>query len=71
MYQKNDEYFNKINDEKLPKKELVVAQDKVRENEETLEVTLDSVKSLMENGTDGDYASYVEDAEKKLLYLEE
>ena len=56
---KNDEYFTKINDI-----ELSTVDDKVRENEETLEVTLDSVKSLMNSGTDDDYTSYIEDAEK-------
>ena len=44
--------------------ELSTVEDKVRENEETLEVTLDSVKSLMNSGTDDDYTSYIEDAEK-------
>lgn len=60
---KNDEYFTKINEDNY-NIELSTVEDKVRENEETLEVTLDSVKSLMNSGTDDDYTSYVEDAEK-------
>lgn len=60
---KYDEYFNSINEDNY-KSELSLVEDKVRENEETLEVTLDSVKSLMNSGTDDDYTSYVEDAEK-------
>ena len=60
---KNDEYLNKINEDNY-QKELDNTIEKVRENEETLEVTLDSVKSLEENGTNDDYTSYVEDAEK-------
>lgn len=60
---KNDEYFNKINEDNY-KSELSIVEDKVRESEETLEVTLDSVNSLMNSGTDDDYTSYVEDAEK-------
>lgn len=60
---KNDEYFTKINEDNY-NTELSVVEDKVRENEETLEVTLDSVKSLMNSGTDDDYTSYIEDAEK-------
>ena len=60
---KNDEYFTKINEYNY-NIELSTVEDKVRENEETLEVTLDSVKSLMNSGTDDDYTSYIEDAEK-------
>ena len=60
---KNDEYFTKINEDNY-NIELSSVEDKVRENEETLEVTLDSVKSLMNSGTDDDYTSYIEDAEK-------
>ncbi len=60
---KNDEYFNKINEDNY-NEELKAASERVKENEETLEVTLDSVKSLVSNGADDDYSSYVEDAEK-------
>lgn len=60
---KNDEYFTKINEDNY-NIELSTVEDKVRENEETLEVTLDSVKSLMNSGTYDDYTSYIEDAEK-------
>lgn len=60
---KSDEYFNRINEDNY-KKELTSVYDKVRENEETLEVTLDSVKSLIGSGSSDDYTSYVEDAEK-------
>lgn len=60
---KADEYFNKINEDNF-NDELVNVEDKVRENEETLEVTLDSVKSLINSGTSDDYTSYIEDAEK-------
>ena len=60
---KNDEYFNKITEENY-NNELLSAEDKVKENEETLEVTLDSVKSLLKNGVNEEYTSYVEDAEK-------
>lgn len=60
---KNDEYFNKINEDNY-NEELKTASERVKENEETLEVTLDSVKSLVSNGADDDYSSYVEDAEK-------
>ena len=60
---KNDEYFNKITEENY-NNELLSVEDKVKENEETLEVTLDSVKSLLKNGVNEEYTSYVEDAEK-------
>lgn len=60
---KNDEYFNKITEENY-NNELLSVEDKVKENEETLEVTLDSVKSLLKNGINEEYTSYVEDAEK-------
>ena len=62
-FMKNDEYFNKITEENY-NNELLSVEDKVKENEETLEVTLDSVKSLLKNGVNEEYTSYVEDAEK-------
>ena len=62
-FMKNDEYFNKITEENY-NNELLSVEDKVEENEETLEVTLDSVKSLLKNGVNEEYTSYVEDAEK-------
>lgn len=60
---KVDDYFSSLNADEVDAK-LVEVIDKVRETSETLEVTKDSVESLVENGTNDDYTSYIEDAER-------
>ena len=60
---KEDAYYSKISEETY-KSLLEESQDKVRETEETLEVTTDSVQNLIESGIRDDYTQYVEDAEK-------
>lgn len=60
---KNDDFFLEVNEDNCSSI-LSNVLDKVRENEETLEVTLDSVKSLMDNGSYDDYTSFTEEAEK-------
>ncbi len=60
---KNDDFFLDVNEDNCSSI-LSDVLDKVRENEETLEVTLDSVKSLMDNGSYDDYTSFTEEAEK-------
>lgn len=60
---KNDEYFANLSVENIDTI-FVEVIDKVKETSETLEVTKDSVESLMENGVSDDYASYIEDAER-------
>lgn len=60
---KNDEYYNDINDEDIDI-ELEKIRSMVSESKETLDITKESIGSLMTNGLDDDYASYIEEAEK-------
>lgn len=60
---KSDDYFSHCNEDDIDTR-LVEVIDKVKETSETLEVTKDSVESLVENGTNDDYTSYIEDAER-------
>ena len=59
----DDDYFSNVNEDNV-NNELVDVLDKVKETKETLDVTKESVNSLMYNGSNDDYSSYVEDAEK-------
>lgn len=59
----NDDYLNKLNEDDIDT-EIAMVIDKVKENKETLDVTKDSVNSLMISGDNDDYASYIEDAER-------
>lgn len=58
-----DDYLNKINEDNI-NEELSLVIDKAKENKETLEVTKESVNSLLAGGTDDDYTTYIEDAER-------
>lgn len=58
-----NEYFKDIKEEDIDTL-LVSIIDKVKETKETLDVTKESVSSLIFSGTSDDYSSYVEDAEK-------
>lgn len=58
-----DSYFKDINEDNI-ESELNEVLEKVQENKETLDVTKDSVDSLIGTGTTDDYTSYVEDAER-------
>ena len=60
---KDDEYFKELNDDNINSM-LASILDKVKESQDTLEVTKDSVRSLSLNGVNDDYSVYVEDAEK-------
>ena len=59
----DDDYLSKINEDDIDT-EIAAITDKVNENKETLDVTRDSVNSLMISGDKDDYLSYVEDAER-------
>lgn len=59
----DDDYLSKINEDDIDT-EIAVVIDKVKDNKETLDVTKDSVNSLMISGDNDDYASYIEDAER-------
>lgn len=59
----NDDYLSKLNEDDIDT-EIAVVIDKVKDNKETLDVTKDSVNSLMISGDNDDYASYIEDAER-------
>lgn len=58
-----DDYLSKISEEDIDG-ELALVIDKAKENKETLDVTKESVNSLLAGGTDDDYNSYIEDAER-------
>lgn len=58
-----EDYLSKINEEDIDTS-LALVTSKVEENKETLEVTKDSVNSLIINGDNDDYATYIEDAER-------
>lgn len=59
----NDEYFVKVSEDNL-NDELVKIIENVKETKETLDVTKDSVSSLIDSLDGEDYSSYVDDAEK-------
>lgn len=59
----NDDYLSKLNEYDIDT-EIAMVIDKVKDNKETLDVTKDSVNSLMISGDNDDYASYIEDAER-------
>lgn len=59
----NDDYLSKLNEDDIDT-EIAMVIDKVKDNKETLDVTKDSVNSLMISGDNDDYLSYVEDAER-------
>ena len=59
----NDDYLSKLNEDDIDT-EIAMVIDKVKDNKETLDVTKDSVNSLMISGDNDDYASYIEDAER-------
>lgn len=58
-----DEYYKSIHDA-----EITIELDKIRSNvtetKETLDITRESIGSLVGNGMDDDYTSYIEEAEK-------
>lgn len=58
-----DDYLSKISKDDIDG-ELALVIDKAKENKETLDVTKESVNSLLAGGTDDDYTSYIEDAER-------
>ena len=58
-----DDYLSKISEDDIDG-ELALVIDKAKENKETLDVTKESVNSLLAGGTDDDYTSYIEDAER-------
>lgn len=59
----DDDYLSKVNEDDIDT-EIAMVIDKVKDNKETLDVTKDSVNSLMISGDNDDYASYIEDAER-------
>ena len=59
----DDDYLSKISEGDIDE-ELALVIDKAKENKETLDVTKESVNSLLAGGTDDDYTSYIEDAER-------
>lgn len=60
---KDDEYYNGISAEDISG-ELDIIRSRVSETKETLDITRDSVGSLIDNGLEDDYSSYVEEAER-------
>lgn len=60
---KEDEYFRNISEEDI-NSELDIIRSKVAETKETLDITRDSVGSLISSGLEDDYSSYVEEAER-------
>ena len=59
----NDEYFNEIEEDKIVEVLSEVSQ-KSRENKETLDITRESIKSLLSSGMNDEYESYIEEANK-------
>ena len=60
---KEDEFFRNINEDDI-NSELDAIRSRVAETKETLDITKDSVGSLISSGLEDDYASYIEEAEK-------
>lgn len=59
----NDEYYKNISEEDISS-ELESVKSKVSESKETLDITKESIGSLISSGLDDDYTSYIEEAEK-------
>ncbi len=60
---RNDDFYSNLDEENLDS-EISEASSKATEAKETLDITLESVNSLEENGMDDDYASYIEEASR-------
>lgn len=60
---KDNEYYKSIGEDNVSD-ELDMVRMSVSEAKETLDITKDSVGSLMTNGLQDDYASYIEEAER-------
>lgn len=60
---KNNDYYRELNEEDIDS-ELDNIRSSVNETKETLDITKESIGSLVTSGLDDDYASYVEEAEK-------
>lgn len=59
----NDEYYKNISEEDI-NSELENIRSKVSETKETLDITKESIGSLVNSGLEEDYTSYIEEAEK-------
>lgn len=59
----NDEYYKNISEEDI-NSELESVRSKVNETKETLDITKESIRSLISSGLEDDYTSYIEEAEK-------
>ena len=59
----DDEYYKEIEEDKI-NDILVEVSQKTKENKETLDITKESIKSLVSSGMDDEYESYVEEANK-------
>lgn len=66
----DDEYYGQIEEENLFDILKEVSK-KSREAKETLDITKDSVESLLSNGMDDEYSSYVEEASKNYYLWKE
>ena len=60
---KNDDYYKNISEENI-NSELESVEGKVEETKETLDITKESIGSLVNSGLEDDYSSYIEEAEK-------
>lgn len=59
----SDDYYKNLSEEDITN-ELDKIRSSVSETKETLDITRDSIGSLLNNGLDDDYASYIEEAER-------
>lgn len=59
----SDEYYKRINQDEISS-ELDKIRSSVSETKETLDITRESIGSLINTGMEDDYASYIEEAEK-------
>ncbi len=60
---KDDDYYKNLKEEDITS-ELDKIRSSVSETKETLDITRESVGSLLNNGLEDDYASYIEEAER-------
>lgn len=60
---KEDDYYRDINEDEISSR-LDEIRSKVSETKETLDITRESVGSLVSSGLEDDYTSYIEEAEK-------
>jgi len=67
---KEDEYYRNVSESEIDTL-LVSVLEKVKETKETLDVTKQSVDSLMFSGSIDDYSTYIEDAEKNYFVWKE